>query len=176
MNECPEFLKHKINELFKIRDFDWIEKEELNDEFQDVSSPAIQNFIDKMKNIHAELLEYIKRQDNDDEKYFEKLKYFNQHELRLFLRSLSQIANDYQRNPHFFEKIEKILKLIKNEVTNNYSNTELINIFLDNKRIILFLINENIINVDYYFVHKLLLRNTSLLIIHNILHLKLNHL
>lgn len=72
-----------------------------------------QIFLDKMKDIQANILEFI----NDNESDYEKIvKIFddqiireNQHELKTVLHLLVKICNNYRRTPSFFLKIDQIL-------------------------------------------------------------------
>lgn len=62
----------------------------------------------------------------------------------LILKLISQIANYYHHTPIFYEKIEQILKYFQPIDQKRLSNKEIFEIFSQNKRILLFLITENI--------------------------------
>ena len=66
--------------------------------------------------------------------------------LNLFLHMISKIASDHHRLPNFINKIEKILKYLKDDITRYFSNSSIFNIFSESKRILLFLLEEKIIN------------------------------
>ena len=89
------------------------------------------------------MLNYIKIRDNKNE-------------LKLLLHLLSNISNSYHRYPVFYSKIERILQIFKEDIKKNYSNSETFDIFKSNKRILLFLIEEEMIKVDEYFVKKII--------------------
>ncbi|KAK8834723.1 hypothetical protein M9Y10_025987 [Tritrichomonas musculus] len=112
-------------------------------------------YLEKLKNIHYKLLEYLECIDDSEENfqniinYFEKNKILgNRYELKLFLHLFSKIANNHNRQHRLFEKIEKILLFYKNQIKQSYSNFEIFDIFKGNKKIVLFLINENMIKID----------------------------
>ena len=71
----------------------------------------------------------------------------NKHEFKSLLHMIAKISN-HRRNQFFNNKIDKILKEFQKEITQNFSNTEIFNIFISNKRILLFLFEEKIIVPD----------------------------
>lgn len=79
----------------------------------------------------------------------------NQHDLELFLYLLLTIANNHHRSLNFFEKIFQILILFKNQMKNFFTSFRIFNIFKSNKRILLFLIKEEVIIVDKSIVYIL---------------------
>ena len=114
----------------------------------------IEKYLEKNRNIQAKLLDFLDNEDNFQvlNQLFEETKLRdNQHELRLFLNFLLKIANNYHLNPNFFTKIEEILRYFKDDIK-QYTNLEIIDIFVSSKRILLFLIEEEVITVDEYFV------------------------
>ncbi|KAK8844301.1 hypothetical protein M9Y10_024513 [Tritrichomonas musculus] len=114
----------------------------------------IEKYLEKNRNIQAKLLDFLDNEDNFQvlNQLFEETKLRdNQHELRLFLNFLLKIANNYHLNPDFFTKIEEILRYFKDDIK-QYTNHEIIDIFVSSKRILLFLIEEEVITVDEYFV------------------------
>ena len=73
----------------------------------------------------------------------------NPYDLKIILYLIDRISNDHHRYPNFLNKIFQILKMIKNEIQKYYSNDQLFKIFKTNKRILLFLIEEHIFQIDY---------------------------
>lgn len=72
----------------------------------------------------------------------------NRLDLKVLLNILAKISNNHYRNTNFFEKIEKVLSLFKNDITNFFTSYEIFKIFKKNKRILLYLIKENIMTLD----------------------------
>lgn len=111
-----------------------------------------QEFIDKMKKIQENLLEFIDSQDCIEDK-FQKLKILfddqkirdNTNNLKLFFRMLIDITNNHIRKANFYHKVELFLIYFKKDIITNYSNSEIFNIFKKNKRVLLFLINERVL-------------------------------
>ena len=120
-----------------------------------------QQYLDEMKKIQQNLLDFLDN-ERDEEEIFQNLKTIlddlkicdNQNQLKSLLYLLSKISNNHHRGPNFFNKIEKILLLFKNDIKKFYSNWDIFFIFKENKRMILFLINEQIINIDKQIARK----------------------
>ena len=122
--------------------------------------------ISLMQKIQENLLNYLENETNTEENFqilksiFEDSKiYDDKHEFQLLLHLIVKIANNHYRGPDFHSKIEKILQIFKDCLKKNYSNTEIFNIFKSNKRILLFLIEEQIIIFDEYIVKKIVKNN-----------------
>ena len=115
----------------------------------------IEEYMEKMKIIQDKILNFIVNEDNDEENYENLIKIINdqqvnrnQHDLKVFLYLIIKIANNHHRNCNFFRKIEQILHEVKVEIKKNFSNKEIFKIFNPSKRILLFIIEEQIITVD----------------------------
>ena len=124
---------------------------------------SIQDYIEKFQTIQADLIDFIKNEDNVEENYQNLVNYIEEqeirmdkHELKLFLNLLSKIADNYHRYESFFEKIEKIILLFKSEMKNYYTNDEIFNVFKGNKRVLLFLIEQDIISFDQEIFKELM--------------------
>lgn len=109
----------------------------------------------KMKIIQENLLEYIDCEDNLNE----NLEIFKQflhdqkikddcYELKEFFHLIVKIANNHHRTANFYTKIDSILLYLKNEINQYYTNFEIFNTFRSNKRILLFLFQEQIFKID----------------------------
>ena len=68
-------------------------------------------------------------------------------EFKLFIRFVSIIVDNHFRTKDFFFKIEKILMIFKDCFQNNFSNDDIYSIFEGNNRIILFLFENNFIDI-----------------------------
>ena len=110
--------------------------------------------LEKMKQIQSALLKYIKG-DDDKSNYKKFLKLFedfqfikNKYDFKPILLLIKRISNDMHRLPLFYDKIFQILNYFKKDIIQSFSNSEIFNIFESNKRIILFLIDNQILTVD----------------------------
>lgn len=80
----------------------------------------LNDYVEKMKSIQSNFLDYIDNDDNSEEKYQNLINLFpnqrtrsNRHDLEPILILILRISNDHHRTPNFFEKIEKILLYFK---------------------------------------------------------------
>ncbi|KAK8844438.1 hypothetical protein M9Y10_024296 [Tritrichomonas musculus] len=69
-------------------------------------------------------------------------------EIKQFLRLLIEITNNHHRNPTFIDKIQQILIYIKNDIQKQIPNLELFKLSKNNKLMLLFLINNQIITLN----------------------------
>ncbi|KAK8841342.1 hypothetical protein M9Y10_026956 [Tritrichomonas musculus] len=123
---------------------------------------SFQDVISKMKRIQVLLLEYLEDESDHKERYEDFQKIIIDQKIiedRYLFKSLllliNNIGNHHQRVGNFISKIERILGFFKDNIKNNFSNSEIFKLFESNKRILLFLIEEKIIVIDECFVSQL---------------------
>lgn len=75
----------------------------------------------------------------------------NREEFDNFMRTISNISNNHNRNSDLIKKIVKILIYIKDYIKQTYSNDDLLNTFSDNKLMLLFLVKNNLISSKSIF-------------------------
>ena len=116
---------------------------------------GIQEYLTKMSSIQKLILSYIEYEASSLKPVANLMEIFNnlkalkdKHELKSVLHMLSNIADNHHRGPCFFERIEKIINFLKLDMKSNFSNFSIFNIFKSNKRILWFLIKEEIITVN----------------------------
>ena len=121
-------------------------------------------YIQIMKRIHESLLNFIDDEDNPEENFQNFNSLFNDlkirdniHMFKSLLHLIVEIGNNHHRGPNFFSKIGQVLRLFKEDIKKNFSNTEIYYIFISNKRIFLFLIEEKIIIIDEFIARSLIL-------------------
>ena len=112
-------------------------------------------FIPRMKAIQLAILNYIDEEEETEEKYQNLIKLLNDekigdnyHELKSFLYLIQSISNHHYRSTNFFDKITQILRIVKDQIKTKLSNSEIFKIFQKNKRIILILKEEDILQFD----------------------------
>lgn len=109
--------------------------------------------IDKLKEAEEKILDYLDEdQENDLELLyqnfdFKKIKE-NKYLLKDTLYILSHISNNHHRYADFFAKIETILNEFKFEIQKYFSSLDIYRIFEKNKRILLFLFEEEFIKKE----------------------------
>ena len=125
----------------------------------------IKELLDEMKDIQEKLLNFINDEENVKENFYFLNKVFesikirdDQHKLRLFLRLLIKITNHHHRCSNFYSKIEMILESFKDNIK-KLPNTEIFDLFKSNKRILLFLIEENIMIMNEPIVKQIIKGN-----------------
>ena len=120
-------------------------------------------YLGEMKKIQLNLLDLLDYENEVEEKYqtlkniFDDIKiHDNEYKIKSLMYLLLHISNDHHREEGFFGKIEHILKLFKDDLQKYFSNSELFHIFKNNKRILLFLIEEKIINFDEFIAKRII--------------------
>lgn len=115
----------------------------------------LNEYLEKMRGIQKELLEYLDNEENIEETFINLINIFdsqkikeNRHELKSILRLILKITKNHYRYPNFFSKIEKIINFLKDEIKKKFSNFEIFMIFKTSKRILLYLLKENIMSID----------------------------
>lgn len=115
----------------------------------------IQEYRDKLIDIRDNVLKYLDDESNSDYQIDDLKSYLedkniqqNRHELNDFLCFLLQISNMYRRSKNFYSKIDEILSYFKSSIKKFFSNFEIFNIFKKNKRILLFLLKNDILTID----------------------------
>ena len=114
---------------------------------------SLKAFINEMNNIKDMIIDYI-----DDDAPFPKFDMLDSvdynYPRKLILieifHLIENIANNHFRRPSFFVKIERLIHYFEKELNTNFSPNEIFKIFGSNKRILLFLIQEKILNVNNY--------------------------
>lgn len=122
----------------------------------------IKEYLDRMLNIQNSLIEFIDNDENDEEKYqnlvslLENFKFrYDKHDFKLFIHLLSVIVNHHLHGKYFYDKIQQILNFSKERIKKNFTNFEIFRTFQENKRIILYLIKEDILKLDNFIIMKM---------------------
>ena len=122
----------------------------------------IQDFMENMKHIQKELLNYLENDEiplNDylkliqiinDKKIFE-----NKQEFKMVLYLISSISNSHFRTKNFLSKVDQLIKSLEPEIKKQFTNLTIFSIFKKNKRLIYFLLKEQIITIDTYLAKML---------------------
>ena len=111
---------------------------------------SFEEYLKKFKKVQKKIINFLEEEEEVDV-HFENLKrklidikiQNNFFDNKMILRLISALSNNYKRRSDFFNKIEKIIMIFKDEIK-NLSNQEIFNIFSRNKRILLFLIEQNL--------------------------------
>ena len=124
---------------------------------------SAEEYLNEMKTIQNFFLNYINNEANVEENYQNLIQilddikiYENQHKVKSLFYLTIKISNNHYRGSDFFNKIEKILLLFKDKMKKYFSNSELFHIFKSNKRLLLFLFEENIMVMDEFIVKNII--------------------
>ena len=129
----------------------------------------VHGHIDEIKVIQMEVLEFLNNdsyilddlQNKIESIYYSSLNQEFQYKLKLLFMLLLQISNDHHRSSNFFQKLEQIFSLFKDEIKKRFTNREFFDIFRSNKIIILYLLEEIIIVMDKYIINSMLVIENS---------------
>ncbi|KAK8835753.1 hypothetical protein M9Y10_040573 [Tritrichomonas musculus] len=120
----------------------------------------MEEYLNKLKTIQSTILDYID-DENESEDKFQDLDMLlkdwisdNEENLEVFFHLITKIYSNHHQNSNLITKIEKILLLLREDISKKVSNSKIMEIFCDNKRILLFLITENLFNIDESFISK----------------------
>ena len=120
-----------------------------------------QQYLNMMKELQQAFLNIL--DDERDSQDYSRIKEIindesilkNQYIMKPILKLILKISNNYYRTFNFFPKIEKILLIFKDQILQIFSNDELFDFFKNNKRILLFLINESFLTLDSSIFDKI---------------------
>ena len=123
---------------------------------------SVIEYIDTLKDTYNAIHHFLDNEAKSEEKFQilkvsynnTKIKY-NQYYLYTLLHFISKIGNHHHRSPNFFAKIERLLIFFKEDIKKYFTNSVVFNIFRSNKRILLFLVEQQIIVIDEYIVRKI---------------------
>ena len=121
-----------------------------------------QDYLSTMLDIQENIIYFLEEEANIEDNFTILESKFNDTKIsnsKYYLLSLmhliSKIGNNHHRLPNFFSKIERILLFFKDYIKKYFSNSKVFNIFRSNKRILLFLIEQQIIVIDEYYCWKI---------------------
>ena len=123
---------------------------------------SFQEYLDMMKDIQENILNFFDEEVKSEEYFLNPKTKFNntkicdnKYDLLLLLHLISTILDNYHHFPNFFSKIEKILQFFKEDIKKYFTNSEIFNIFKSSKRILLFLVEQQIIIIDEFIAKKI---------------------
>ena len=118
-------------------------------------SQELQKYIDSKKEFYSSVLNYLESSDCSDDEFKSLIKIIDvqqfdksDKEYEHFLLMIEHISNNHHRDEIFLKKIFQILQYYKNQIKKTLSNLQIFNIFRANKMLLLFLIENEIIEVD----------------------------
>lgn len=120
-----------------------------------ICTSNLNEYIQCRKNIESSLIYFIDNQNDIEENYQNMIQLFNDYkiaekpdDLKEILYIIVSISNNFNRNFNFWKKIEQIILFFRKQIQEFWPNIERFHIFKENKRLLLFLINEKIVILD----------------------------
>ena len=109
-----------------------------------------EEYFEKMASIQQKIEIYFNQEEDDDAENDDIKEQILEDRLifKSALSLLSKLAKNHCRPSHFLSKIRKIFHSIKADILENFSNSDIFDIFKNQKLILLFLIEEKIIFID----------------------------
>ena len=118
-----------------------------------------QKYIDEKKDIHLSILAYFDDEKNAQESYLNLINQIEiqkiqekQDELFVIFHIILKIAKSYHRSSNFFHKLKEVLLFFQNDIKRIFSNVGIYHFFKRSKYIILLLIKENILLLNYRMI------------------------
>ena len=122
----------------------------------------IDEHFEEIKKIQEKLLDFIESDDSDS-LFSNLIQLFNnlcinkdKYKMKEVIHIIAKISKHHHRNINFFHKIEQVLQFFSKQIKEFYSNLEIFNLFKSNKRLLLFLFEENILKPTeeiYYIIN-----------------------
>lgn len=120
-----------------------------------MSQMKIQLYIDQKKKLNNLLLNFLENSDEISHDFQDLTKFFkeiqlgsNSDELKFILKLISKVSNNHIRQANFIDKIEQVLLFMKDHLLKQISNLDILTIFKNNRRILLFLLKKEIVKLD----------------------------
>ncbi|KAK8840877.1 hypothetical protein M9Y10_027707 [Tritrichomonas musculus] len=115
----------------------------------------VHKYIDQKKDFYEFLIEYLENEIEEDSSFdflikkIEIVLNLNKvNELELLLHLISIISQNHHRTEKFDRRIQKLLSYLSEEINNSFSNLQVFELFKNNKWILLFLYQKQILNFD----------------------------
>ena len=128
------------------------------------NSDIVYKYLEKINDIEDSILHYIEDSENDFEDLKNLINDFNlstnKYHLKLLLHLISNVSNNHFRVQNFFPKIEKIIHTYKNIIKAQLTNSEIFDIFKFNTRLLLFLLEDQILIKDNKIRKKIFRRSS----------------
>ncbi|KAK8885116.1 hypothetical protein M9Y10_044245 [Tritrichomonas musculus] len=126
---------------------------------------SIQAYNEQKKELQNNLLAYIENESNDTSNLetlincIESQKILeDQGEFRELLKLISKIFKNHHRNSSFIQKNEELLSRLSGQIKQTFSNSDIFEIFKNNKRLLLYLIQNQIIQIDKSIADSIIMK------------------
>ena len=151
--KCP--IENYSNYFFYSKSIYVIKKKKykINLNFMNLNS-----FIEEMRLIQESILKFINEESDMEENYqnlinnFESKKIIeDRNQFKSLLYLLYGIFKNHNRSSTFINKFEQIFQFLKDRITETFTNSEIFDIFKNDKRILLILFESKIIDIKIFY-------------------------
>lgn len=109
----------------------------------------VSEYLDQKRKIYDFFNEFINDEYSTEKNYKQLTSYFlNNGENEMFFHLILRFFKYHHRTPELFAKIKQIILYFKKDITGNFTNSEIFDIFKNDKQIILFLLEEKILSLE----------------------------
>ncbi|KAK8876044.1 hypothetical protein M9Y10_006228 [Tritrichomonas musculus] len=119
-------------------------------------------YLNQRKILHNHLLDFLDNQNDCEANFSILITYINnlkitenKNEFWIFLELILMISNNHHRSPNFMNKLDQVLSYFGPKIKQTFSNLEIFNTFSKNKRLLHFLIKNNIFENDDIYMNKI---------------------
>ena len=123
----------------------------------------VNEYIDKFRSIQEAILNYIDKENDVEEMWTNFTSLINEyqikkdcHEVETMLHLVNKICKNHCHSNNFYNKIEQIILIFANEIKKYFLNKKIFNFFKTNKKIILFLKEQELITFDKYILQYIM--------------------
>lgn len=119
----------------------------------EVGESKIQEYIEAKKDLYTNLIDYIESEDETlNTELINKLNQIKESETiedkELLFNMIISISNNHHRHFQFLKKIEELIKYLGNTLKQMMTNSEIFDFFKKNKLIILYLLKNQILEIE----------------------------
>ena len=115
-----------------------------------------EEYLEKMVDFQKNIIDYLDG-ESDFHEVFKAIHFFQnnytKNEIESVLQLIIKITNNHYRKPDFLTKIIQIIDQFKTFIQDNFSQSEIFQIFKSNKRILLYFVEELILQFDQSMIN-----------------------
>ena len=131
-----------------------------------IATKEFKEYIRKKEELYDSFIVFIENsEENDIQNFIDIISQQNQDTTRVkydeILQLIGSISNNCHRNESFLKNLYQIIDHCKDQIKQTFSNKEIFNIFENNKKMLLFLFQKEIITIDDDIYNELLQKNEA---------------
>ncbi|KAK8843295.1 hypothetical protein M9Y10_025150 [Tritrichomonas musculus] len=132
----------------------------INEKSENLPQQTMENYIQDKELLYNAILEFIDYPNDNSNNSGSELCFYSltkiiknqqiekdREEMQEFLQIIKSIIDNHHRDNNFLPKLEKIFQYYKNQIKQTLSNIEIYHIFESNKKVLLYLLQNNIVTI-----------------------------